>query len=168
VAHCIDATDLATSLERLRGRRGEHGSVATAAAAQLATLAHAQGGFDLIVFQFPLCGVTKDRAAFEAATVPPELRNRQLLWATMRACAKPAVLQPNGELWISAKKDNKYDMRHFLRAPLIEKDATTSARPCCSNEISTLLFARQWLFQPAHYPVRHRLGRCATMHLCAG
>ena len=125
VAHGVDATNLVKSLDG-------------------AMVPVPEGGFDRIVFQFPLCAPSVDRRAFETSEVPAELRNRHLIWATLRGVVP--VLAADGELWISSKKDGKYDMCHF--------DGTypTELAKATSKTMSTLVFHRKWLFDAAQYP----------------
>ena len=125
VEHQIDATDLHPSLQRMQ-------------------VQVPRGDFDCIIFQFPLGAPAASREEFETSAVPADLRTRHLIWATLRGAAE--VLAPEGELWIAAKKDSKYDMRHFVGA---RAAAIAQSKP---NAGPALVFARQWLFDATHYP----------------
>eukprot|EP01043_Picozoa_sp_COSAG02_P004060 COSAG02_NODE_103_length_36570_cov_25.164487_7_plen_831_part_00 len=130
-------------------------------------------GFDRVTFQFPLCGATLSKADFEAAAVPAELRNRHLIAETLRGSA--AVLKPEGELIISAKADNKYDMRFFCKHPcesgLSAASQSAAEGEGCLETVATsvadsrgndmlppplappsLVYATQWLFDISQYP----------------
>ena len=128
VLHGVDATSLPATL--------------------LPQLDEPDAEFDRIQFQFPLCGATADKAEFEAAAVPAELRNRHLIDATLHGAAQ--LLRPSGELIITAKSDNKYDMRFFCGpAP---PSAAAAPAPGSNGERPPLLFAGQWAFEIAEFP----------------
>jgi tRNA-Thr(GGU) m(6)t(6)A37 methyltransferase TsaA len=107
--------------------------------------------FDRVTFQFPLCGATLSKAAFEAAAVPAELRNRHLIAETLRGGA--VVLRPEGELVVSAKADNKYDMRFFCKPPPAAAPSPPTTTPTAAGATApSLVYATQWLFDIAQYP----------------
>lgn len=146
VIHGVDATRLLPTLKRqLAENGGSSGSDWMG------------DGFDRVTFQFPLCGATLSKAEFEAAAVPAELRNRHLIAETL--CGSALVLKPEGELIISAKADNKYDMRFFCKHPResgpstpSQSAATLLADPRDNDMPPPLVYATQWLFDISQYP----------------
>lgn len=155
VIHGVDATRL---LPTLKHQLNQNGGTETDWMGD---------GFDRLTFQFPLCGATLSKAEFEAAAVPAELRNRHLIAETL--CGAAAVLKPDGELIITAKADNKYDMRFFCKhardfAPGTEKsqvcegEAASNVAPSAvakakvDSKLPSLVYATQWLFDIGQYP----------------
>lgn len=156
VIHGVDATRLLPTLQRQLAENGGSGTDWLG------------DGFDRVTFQFPLCGATLSKAEFEAAAVPAELRNRHLIAETLRGSA--TVLKPEGELIITAKADNKYDMRFFCRLPRETGPFEASQAPAedaaCSDAAKAplvatapgdgkpppLVYATQWLFDIGQYP----------------
>jgi hypothetical protein len=141
VLHGVDATKLVPTLsERL-----PDGILPPAAADNSGKSGGSlKARFDRVTFQFPLCGATLSKAAFEAAAVPAELRNRNLIQETLRGGCE--ILKPEGELIVTAKQDNKYDMRFFCKPPAAALDATAE------EEVEALVYAVQWPFAISQYP----------------
>ena len=142
VLHGVDATKLVPTLsERL-----PDGILPPAAADSSGESGVLRARFDRVTFQFPLCGATLSKAAFEAAAVPAELRNRNLIQETLRGGCE--LLKPDGELIVTAKPDNKYDMRFFCTPPAAPADSSETAK----EEVEALVFAVQWPFEISQYP----------------